>query len=222
MKQALGSPLAIGIGAAILTTIIGTTWLQSQSQSTANDTRPHCRTIVADPKPPLNVRTSPIVAEDNVQGRLENGTILTVVDESNGWLQISQPLSGWVYKELTATSCTGTANLSATTATDDPGPQLLAEATHQYHAGNLNGALALAKTVPTNSAAYLQAQAALTNWPKAWQRAANQFYDAQQALQAGRWQDVLAQVRQLPESRYWRSRLTPLIRQAMQEQTKSS
>lgn len=60
-----------------------------------------CQTIIADPNPPMNVRSSPVVAADNVVGRLPNGVLLSVTDENQGWLKIRSPLQGWVYQELT-------------------------------------------------------------------------------------------------------------------------
>ncbi len=41
--------------------------------------------IIADPNPPLNVRSSPRVASNNIVGQLQNGTRVSVVGEQNGW-----------------------------------------------------------------------------------------------------------------------------------------
>lgn len=60
---------------------------------------------VADPNPPLNVRSSPTITPDNIIDRLENGIWLSVVATKDGWFQISDPLKGWVAKDLTESSC---------------------------------------------------------------------------------------------------------------------
>lgn len=62
--------------------------------------------IAADPNPPLNVRSSPRVASNNIVGRLQNGTRVSVIAEQNGWFQINNPIQGWVAKNRTQSSCT--------------------------------------------------------------------------------------------------------------------
>ena len=61
--------------------------------------------IVNDPNPPLNVRSAPTTQGENVVGQLKNGTLITVEDDQNGWLQIKTPLKGWVSKQQTTHSC---------------------------------------------------------------------------------------------------------------------
>lgn len=61
--------------------------------------------VVEDPDPPLNVRSAPQVQDGNIVGQLPNGTFVSVVDEQNGWLQISDPVPGWVAKNRTRSSC---------------------------------------------------------------------------------------------------------------------
>ena len=65
----------------------------------------YCHTIATDPNPPLNVRSSPVVAADNIVGNLKNGAELAVINENQGWLQLSAPIQGWVYEPLTVTTC---------------------------------------------------------------------------------------------------------------------
>ncbi|AMW28235.1 MULTISPECIES: SH3 domain-containing protein [Arthrospira] len=61
--------------------------------------------IVQDPDPPLNVRRSPQVQEGNIVGQLPNNTFISVVNERDGWLEISDPVPGWVAKNRTHSSC---------------------------------------------------------------------------------------------------------------------
>ncbi len=61
--------------------------------------------IVDDPEAPLNVRSSPEVKEGNIVGQLNNNTFVSVTDEESGWLQITNPVTGWVAKNRTHSSC---------------------------------------------------------------------------------------------------------------------
>ena len=60
---------------------------------------------VADPNPPLNVRSSPDTQADNVVGTLENGQFVTVIQQQAEWLEITIPIQGWIAKSRTQTSC---------------------------------------------------------------------------------------------------------------------
>jgi hypothetical protein len=192
-----------------------------------------CKTIVRDPKPPINVRSSPIVAPDNVTHTLANGSQIIVIDEKvfNGneqWLRISAPYQGWVSKKLTVTSCVPTI-----TATTEQGPErgseqgpergaeILAKATEQYHAGQLETAIALAQTVPSDSLIQEAAQAAIVRWQADWKTAEATFNEAEQALNQGQWQDVVVKVEKLPDNRFWRDKFTPIVRRAVDQQHKA-
>lgn len=60
--------------------------------------------IVADPAPPLNVRSSPNIDTGKIIGKLNNGTFVSVIEEKNGWLHIQEP-EGWISKNRTESSC---------------------------------------------------------------------------------------------------------------------
>lgn len=186
-----------------------------------------CVTIATDPQPPLNIRSSPIVAPDNVIGRVKNGTQLTVVDENEGWLRVSDPFDGWVYKELTVTSCTPNTQVNTTQAIAAPTlsgeqGQLLQKATEYYHAGELDRAIALVNSIATDHPTYADAQAVLPMWQRDWRLAEAKFTTAQKALEQGKWQDVINQVSDFPENRFWRGKLAPLVKKAIQQQSAQS
>jgi Bacterial SH3 domain len=61
--------------------------------------------IVNDPDAPLRVRSTPDASANNLVGQLDNGTFVTVQGEANGWLQISEPVRGWISKKLTDYGC---------------------------------------------------------------------------------------------------------------------
>jgi uncharacterized protein YgiM (DUF1202 family) len=177
-----------------------------------------CRTIATDPNPPLNVRSSPVSASDNIIGKLRNGTHLTVVDENEGWFRISGPVEGWVFKELTVTSCVPAKLARAARPTPlDSGTNTLAEATEYYHSGNLEGAIALAQTIPAENSSYRLAQGTIVQWQQDWRRAETEYYASQKAFREGRWQDVLTKVKKFPDNRFWRAKLTPLVKASIQK-----
>ncbi|MEG4118002.1 SH3 domain-containing protein [Microcoleus sp. N9_B4] len=60
--------------------------------------------VVSDPNPPLNVRSIPQVRGSNIVGKLKNNTFVSVAEEQNGWLRITDP-PGWIAKNRTESSC---------------------------------------------------------------------------------------------------------------------
>lgn len=176
-----------------------------------------CKTIATDPNPPLNVRSSPVVAPDNIIGKLNNGVQLTVVDENQGWLRISAPIDGWVYKELTVTSCVVEKAANPAPAKSTPGADVLSKAAEDYQSGNLEAAIALVQTIPPTSPTYDSARQLAAQWQRDWATAEAEFRSAEKALKDGRWQDVLNQVERFPENRFWRGKLAPLVKTAMQQ-----
>jgi Bacterial SH3 domain len=176
-----------------------------------------CQTLVADPSPPVNLRSSPVVAPDNTVKQLPNGTQLTITDESEGWLKVSQPTPGWIYQELTVTSCLTPSDVAKQVESPDQGARLFAIATEQYQSGNISGAIALAKTVSPDSSTHQAARGASLQWERDWQRAESDYYVAQKALRDGRWQDVINQVQTFPDNRYWKEKLAPIVQQAVKK-----
>lgn len=64
-----------------------------------------CQTIVKDPQAPLNVRSSPEVKPNNIVGKLNNNTVVQVINNSDVWLQINAPISGWIDGRRTEIYC---------------------------------------------------------------------------------------------------------------------
>jgi len=60
--------------------------------------------VVSDQNPPLNVRSIPQVRGSNIVGKLKNNTFVSVAEEQNGWLRITDP-PGWIAKKHTESSC---------------------------------------------------------------------------------------------------------------------
>lgn len=236
VKTILKSPLMVGACITATVTLAGTLYAmtnprsmvkRAESAQTVQATR--CKTVVFDAKPPLNVRNMPVERSGNVVASLNNGEILTVVAEHEGWLQISAPAAGWVYQNLTRETCKNdlpAATLTRKRTTDptlamlpnDEGSRLYREAVSQFQAGNLTGALALAKAVSADSPAYPQAQIALKTMPQTWDQAESKYTTAREAAQQSRWSDILQIVAEYPDIRFWREKLTPIVKKAIQNQ----
>lgn len=84
---------------------VGQPTVYSATNNTETPSSENCSTVVSDPESPLNVRSAPDDNPDNVLSTLDDGTPITVVNEQNGWLQISSPVQGWVAKNRTKTVC---------------------------------------------------------------------------------------------------------------------
>ncbi len=90
----------------------------------------------------------------------------------------------------------------------------LAQATVQYQAGNLDKAIALAKSIPPESSIYPETQATIKVWFKEWKLAAQQFEIAEKAFNQSRWADVLVASHQVPNILYWQTKTDHLVRLA--------
>jgi serine/threonine protein kinase len=92
--------------------------------------------------------------------------------------------------------------------------EALQQATKEYQSGDLDGAIALAKSIPTSSNVYPEAQATIEEWQQQWQVAAEQYLVAETAVQQGRWSDVLRVAPQVPDNLYWKSKTARLVEHA--------
>ena len=201
----------------------------------------YCHTIATDPNPPLNVRSSPVAAPDNIVGNLKNGAELTVINENQGWLQVSAPIRGWIYESLTVTTCSPDQKHSTTTPnpaiavffqSNSPdsdavvtshqaqsvvmaGDSLIAAAQSKFHEGDLTGAMGILRQVPTDDLSRPEAESLLKIMPKQWSEASRLYQQAETALKKDNPNTVLVLVARVPDIRYWRSKITPLVKQAI-------
>jgi|JFJP01.1.fsa_nt_gi serine/threonine-protein kinase len=72
--------------------------------TTSNSLCDYNKRLISDPNPPINVRTGAGV-DYAIVGTLDNGTQITVKGEKQGWLQISEPIAGWVAANRTKPMC---------------------------------------------------------------------------------------------------------------------
>lgn len=103
------------------------------------------------------------------------------------------------------------------TASSNPGLDLLVRAMEKYQEGNLDEAIALAKSVPNDSSAYQESVAAVQKWRSEWSKASLQFQAVQDAFNEGRWQDVLEEARQAPNIAHWQQQIEPFVAAAKPE-----
>jgi serine/threonine protein kinase len=102
-------------------------------------------------------------------------------------------------------------------APSNPGVDLLVRATEQYQAGNFKEAIALAKSIPTDSSAYQESLSTMQQWRQEWKTAAAQFKAVEQAFNEKRWRDVLTEARKCPNIAFWKNKIEPFVEQATPE-----
>ncbi|QMS92467.1 serine/threonine protein kinase [Nostoc edaphicum CCNP1411] len=90
----------------------------------------------------------------------------------------------------------------------------LYQAKKEYQTGDLQEAIALAKSIPSYSNVYPEAQATIEEWQQQWQVAAQQHQIAQIAFHESRWSDVLHAAAKVPDILYWQSRTDKLVQKA--------
>ncbi|MEH1939562.1 MAG: serine/threonine-protein kinase [Nostoc sp.] len=90
----------------------------------------------------------------------------------------------------------------------------LYKAKKEYQSGDLQEAIALAKSIPSHSNVYPEAQATIEEWQEQWQVAAQQYQIAQTAFHESKWSDVLHAAAKIPNILYWQTKTNNLVRQA--------
>ncbi|MCA1993454.1 MAG: serine/threonine protein kinase, partial [Coleofasciculus sp. S288] len=99
----------------------------------------------------------------------------------------------------------------------NPGLELLIRATEHYQTGNIEKAIALAQSIPTDSSVYQESLVTTQKWRREWNIAATQFKAVEQAFNEGRWRDVLEEAHKTPNVAYWQKKIEPFIEQAIPE-----
>ncbi|MBW4642775.1 MAG: protein kinase [Goleter apudmare HA4340-LM2] len=102
--------------------------------------------------------------------------------------------------------------------------QVLAKAKQRYESGDLQGAIALLKSIPGNaSAGFKETTATIAQWQQDWAKADALFNDINRAIDNGEWDKVLAykdNPEKLPNIQYWQKKLEPLFKQAAENVSK--
>lgn len=88
---------------------------------------------------------------------------------------------------------------------------ILSEAITEYQTGNLEKAISLAKTIPSYSNVYPEAQETIAEWQQQWHNDTKNYLVAEQALEEGNLLDAMHAVTQIPYTSHWRSKREQLI-----------
>lgn len=92
--------------------------------------------------------------------------------------------------------------------------ETLYKATEEYQSGDLQEAIALVKSIPSDSKIYPEAQATIDEWQQQWQVAAEQYQLIETASVEARWSDVVRVAPNVPDILYWQSKTDKLVAQA--------
>jgi serine/threonine protein kinase len=96
----------------------------------------------------------------------------------------------------------------------DTEADILVKAMEQYHTGDLEEAIALAESIPSNSFAHPETEATIREWRHSWKTATNQFQVVEQAFHDNRWLDVLKEADKLPATSFWQEKIKSMVQQA--------
>lgn len=191
----------------------------------------------------LNVRSKPGTENEVVKSLKKGRTLSLTGAEQNGWVEISSPADGWVAQNLVNCKSTKPAQIEAK-ATPTPTPvktptpkpptpvkpkppeqndaDKLAKAADQYDNGNIDKAIAFAKSIPESSPAYQDAQAKIKKWQTEWTAAKTKYDQIQKALDEGRLDEVIRAVDpQLLQQSYWRGQFAQLIAEAQKRKAEA-
>lgn len=105
-----------------------------------------------------------------------------------------------------------------------PETETLSQAITEYQAGNLEKAITLAKSIPTYSNVYPEAQETIIEWQKQWRTDTENYLIAEQSLDEGNLSTALSTIPQIPYTSYWRSKREKLIEKtqiSLQEKTRT-
>jgi serine/threonine-protein kinase len=106
---------------------------------------------------------------------------------------------------------------SKPSAYNDDGSQVVEKAKNKYESGDLQGAIALLKTITSNPTAVKETTEMISHWQQDWTKAEALFKDLDTAFAEGQWDKVLAykdHPEKLPNIQYWRKKVEPLFQQA--------
>ncbi len=99
----------------------------------------------------------------------------------------------------------------------EPATKIFEQAKKKYESGDFRGAIALLRSIPKKAADFREAAAAMSQWQKDWTKAEALFNDINQALDDGQWErvkDYQKNPEKLPDIKYWRNKIEPLLKEA--------
>ncbi|WP_017319199.1 serine/threonine protein kinase [Mastigocladopsis repens] len=133
----------------------------------------------------------------------------------------SKPIIDMPSSSLQELEKSGTSKISAgkskPTTLEEGGSEVVEQAKEKYESGDLQGAIALLRTITSNHTAVQQTTEMISQWQQDWVKAEAVFKDLDTAFAEGQWDKVLAykdHPEKLPNIEYWRNKLEPIFKQA--------
>lgn len=228
--------IATGGAVAWRTGLFTSAFSGNKNQTIAVEDR-NCHVVAGQ----LNIRFQP---QGEVVKTVAKGTKLKLTGvEKDGWAEVNSPTRGWVYNDTPYINCNSTKPAIEAKATPTPTPvktqtpkptpvkpkptgasdaDKLAKAADQYDNGNIDQAIAFAKSIPESSPAYQDAQAKIKKWQTDWNAAKTKYDQIQKALDEGRLDEVIRAVDpQLLQQSYWRAQVSQLIAEAQKRKAEA-
>ncbi|MEO3707182.1 serine/threonine-protein kinase [Trichormus azollae] len=107
---------------------------------------------------------------------------------------------------------------------NDDKQKIVGHARQKFESGNVNGAIAILKSVPPNAASGIKETVEIMNqWQKDWEKAEALANEINRAIDNGQWDNVLAyrdHPEKLPNIKYWQDKLDPMFKQAAENAAK--
>ncbi|WP_341524777.1 serine/threonine protein kinase [Nostoc sp. UHCC 0302] len=109
---------------------------------------------------------------------------------------------------------------------NDHSAKIVEQARQKYESGDLQGAIALLRSIPANAASGIKETGAMiAQWQQDWAKADALFNDINKAIDNGKWDKVLDyknHPEKLPDTKYWRNKIEPLFKQAAENIVKQA
>ncbi|NMG07161.1 serine/threonine protein kinase [Brasilonema sp. UFV-L1] len=158
----------------------------------------------------------------------DQGTAIKIVDDNDviaahsvskptSIPETPSPTSLSQESEQSEISKTLSADKSTPATPNKGGSKVVQQAKKKYESGDLQGAIALLKTITANPTAVKETTEMISQWQQDWSKAESLFKDLDTALADGQWDKVLAykdHPEKLPNIEYWRNKVEPLFKQA--------
>ncbi|MBK1990048.1 serine/threonine protein kinase [Sphaerospermopsis aphanizomenoides BCCUSP55] len=111
-----------------------------------------------------------------------------------------------------------------TKPTSEDKEKIVERARQKFESGDLPGAIAILKSIPSNATSGLQETVEIINqWQKDWEKAEALANEINKAIDNGQWDKVLAyrdHPEKLPNIKYWQDKLEPMFKQAAENASK--
>ncbi|AFZ59513.1 serine/threonine protein kinase [Anabaena cylindrica FACHB-243] len=102
--------------------------------------------------------------------------------------------------------------------------KIVAQAREKFESGDLQGAIAILRSIPANAASGIKETVQIVNqWQNDWAKAEALANDINKAIDDGKWDQVLAyrdNPEKLPNIKYWQDKLEPMFKQASENAAK--